>query len=240
MLMAVCDDSLEIRHSMKRYILNYSSKNQIMIEISEYSTGEELLNDFYAEKFSLIFLDIEMGDGQNGIAVARRIWSIDKSVAIVFLTGHDKYMLEAYTAHPFHYVIKPIEKEDAYSILDEYMNIFEEQEAYFDYHNLHIRMKSIIYIEKSRDNLVISTDTGEHTVRGTLYEVVGYLDNTFVRCHKGFVINMSRILDLRLRDKENQVSLLGCSFPISIGVKYLKDLKNAYARYGKNHWRYKR
>jgi DNA-binding LytR/AlgR family response regulator len=239
MLVAICDDSVDMRYSMKKHLSSYASRNKTEIEIIEYRNGEELLEKFSFGVFSIIFLDIEMGEKRNGIEVARRIWEIDKLVAVVFITGHDKYMQSAYETHPFHYIIKPISREKVDLLLDEYQVIFRQHETFLTFRNFEIRMHSIIYIEKTGDMLFISSDEREFIVRGTLYKISELLDDTFIRCHKCYIINMGRILDINFRDRENEVNIIGCSFPISIGGKFLNDFKRAYANYGKKHWRYR-
>lgn len=62
-------------------------------------------------KVELAFLDIEMPD-MVGIELAKRIHAIDENVKIVFLTGYDKYALQAFGVDAIGYIMKPYSIED--------------------------------------------------------------------------------------------------------------------------------
>jgi two-component system LytT family response regulator len=57
------------------------------------------------------FLDVEMGT-MSGIEVAKEIKKVFPKVNIIFVTGYEKYMREAFELHSSGYVTKPI-SEDA-------------------------------------------------------------------------------------------------------------------------------
>lgn len=236
---AICDDTPEIVRMMESHISSYSDKQSIEIHVDTYESGEEFLQSFEARKYSMVFLDIEMGSEIDGMTVARAIWHIDKHVAIVFATGHGEYVYDAVELHPFCYLVKPVLRKKVWQVLTDYYNIFEEQHLFFKYKNIRIPMHSICYIEKYRDKMVIVTDSGELETYGTLKQVSRILDESFVRCHKGFIVNMSKIVTFSQRDKHSECELIGCKGAVTIGAHYLDEFKISYAKYTKKHWRYK-
>ncbi len=58
-------------------------------------------------KVNLAFVDISMPE-ENGIDFARRIMKEMPELAIIFLTAHKEYALEAFEVHAYDYIVKPI------------------------------------------------------------------------------------------------------------------------------------
>ncbi|MEA1960754.1 MAG: LytTR family DNA-binding domain-containing protein, partial [Bacillota bacterium] len=70
------------------------------------------------------FLDIELGpdDSFNGIQTAKVITKISPDTVCVFLTGYGKYALDAYSVHPYDYLLKPIQKDKLTDLLTEILS----------------------------------------------------------------------------------------------------------------------
>lgn len=58
----------------------------------------------------LAFLDIELPD-MRGIELADRLRKIKPDLAIVFITAHQEYSLDAFKLYAFDYILKPIDEE---------------------------------------------------------------------------------------------------------------------------------
>ncbi len=58
----------------------------------------------------LVFLDIELPD-MRGIELADRMREIKPDLAIVFITAHQEYSLDAFKLYAFDYILKPIDEE---------------------------------------------------------------------------------------------------------------------------------
>jgi len=58
----------------------------------------------------VVLLDIRM-PGMNGIEVARHLNALDQPPAVVFVTAHDEYALEAFEAQALGYLLKPVRQE---------------------------------------------------------------------------------------------------------------------------------
>lgn len=85
MKIAICDDEeLFIENTI--LLINSILADVGMCSITACSSGEELLEKHYKEKFDIIFLDIEMS-GISGMDTARKIRSICCSICRIFLEG---------------------------------------------------------------------------------------------------------------------------------------------------------
>lgn len=54
----------------------------------------------------VVFVDIDL-PGKNGLDLAREIFAINPWTYIVFATGYDNHMDEAYEVYAFDYLVKP-------------------------------------------------------------------------------------------------------------------------------------
>ncbi|MBE5933461.1 MAG: response regulator, partial [Lachnospiraceae bacterium] len=105
---SVCDNEAAVREDIAG-ILNNCSKN---IEITQFSTGEELLEA--KNIFHIHIIDIEL-DNMSGIDVAKQIRLREKNKRsksiIIFVTGFREYMEDAFDVNAFHYLVKPIDEK---------------------------------------------------------------------------------------------------------------------------------
>lgn len=84
-------------------------------EIKEIQVIGEFINPEEALKFicnktnvDLVFLDIEM-PGMSGIEFSKKIREISEEIAIIFVTAHEEYALDAFKLDAVSYILKPSE-----------------------------------------------------------------------------------------------------------------------------------
>ena len=107
---AICDDEKNIR----AYLASLVRKQGMECEIAEYVSADEYLLD--QTEHDLLFLDIELaGDrpGMDGMELARRIrgMELEKQPVIIFVTGYEKYVYDAFDVGAFQYLLKPIDEQ---------------------------------------------------------------------------------------------------------------------------------
>ena len=101
---AVCDDEQIFGDDVVKKLKEQSEH----CEISEYISGEELLNS--SMEFDMIFLDIEM-TGINGINAAFTLRERGYDGMIIFLTSHTEFMPDAFKVKAFRFLDKPLDSE---------------------------------------------------------------------------------------------------------------------------------
>ncbi|MDE5596381.1 MAG: response regulator, partial [Lachnospiraceae bacterium] len=102
---AICDDEKNIRTYLRKLV----RKQDLESEITEYASADEYLAD--GAEYDLLFLDIELnGSGMDGMSIARQIrgMELDRQPIIIFVTGYEKYVYDAFDVDAFQYLLKPI------------------------------------------------------------------------------------------------------------------------------------
>jgi DNA-binding LytR/AlgR family response regulator len=154
----------------------------------------------------LAFLDIELPD-MKGIELAEKLREIKPDIAIVFITGHQEYSLDAFKLYASDYILKPIDQERVKSTFRRIYQVLKISEksntaSYVQTSRISINMGNervfvnldeILYIEKTGRYALICCVDGKFETRQTLQELEQHLGTRFFRSHKSFIINTDRI-----------------------------------------------
>lgn len=103
---AIVEDEKEFREELKNYLKYYGEENHIEFQVTEFSDGAEILEDFKKE-FDIILLDIEM-PRLNGMDAAELIREKDEDVVLMFITNMAQYAIRGYSVGALDFVMKPI------------------------------------------------------------------------------------------------------------------------------------
>lgn len=116
---AICDDETEyvqqIVNFVREYLYHHSTESG---QIHTFQRGQELL--YQVEEtggFDLYLLDIIM-PGLNGIETGQHLRQMGDGGEIVYLTTSPDYAVDSYSVRAFFYLLKPLEKERLFEVLD--------------------------------------------------------------------------------------------------------------------------
>lgn len=221
----ICDDELSYREEI-HYILKKIFKSYpINYNIYEFSSGEELLNN-YPKELDILIMDIHMKN-LNGMDTARRIRQFDSSLEIIFITSYSEFMQEGYEVKAYRYILKPInEKKISKNIIPCINQSMKNKHNYLTIkvknHIDRIKIDSIIYIETDKPNILIYTHDNVYSTRMSISKMDKKLSEFgFFRCHNSYIVNLKLIQTMN----GISVSLEGMDIPVS---KYrIKELKLA-------------
>ena len=105
---AICDDEANIR----AYLSSLIGAQSCPCEIVEYASAGDCLADH--REIDLLFLDIELApSGLDGMALARKIRerATGTQPVIIFVTGYERYVFDAFDVGAFQYLLKPVDEE---------------------------------------------------------------------------------------------------------------------------------
>lgn len=202
MNIAICDDTLEDRQIIEKYLIDYGAKTGIKFEVFSYESGEDLLIAYKKISFKIIFLDIYLLE-LTGIDTAKEIRRFDKEVQIIFVTTSTDHAVSSYDVRALHYIVKPT----SFSKIEKVLNLckLEEIKANKQIEVLTgknfspIKLTEIIYGEMFKKILTIHTTYGNVESRISLENFELLLGGVpFIRCHRSFIINMDFIKDIEV------------------------------------------
>ena len=76
--------------------------------VGETGTGDETLEQIRGERPDIVFLDISM-PGRTGVQVAQELLDEPRAPAVVFVTAHDEFAVQAFEVSAIDYLVKPID-----------------------------------------------------------------------------------------------------------------------------------
>ncbi|UXI03977.1 LytR/AlgR family response regulator transcription factor [Photobacterium sp. TY1-4] len=100
----IADDEPLLRHHLKSVLGDVWPELDV---VASESDGAAALAKIHALQPDVVFLDIRM-PGIDGIAVARALKEMEMVPVIVFITAYDEYAVQAFEAHAFDYLLKPL------------------------------------------------------------------------------------------------------------------------------------
>ncbi|MCM1188117.1 MAG: LytTR family DNA-binding domain-containing protein [bacterium] len=216
---AVCDDDPVQREYLQRIVSEWMKKSRNPAQIREYASAEAFLFDYAEEKdFDILLLDVEM-PGISGTDLAKKVREDNSAVQIVFITGYYEYFGEGFDVSALHYLIKPVDEEKLFPVLDKAVRHLERNcrrvlistgEG-----EIKIPLAEILYAEAQNVYTAVYTETGNYRTRMALGKFVNQLDDTFFRVHRSYVVNLKHI---RKITRTEAAMMNGDLVPISRGM----------------------
>lgn len=177
----------------------------------------------------ITFLDIEM-PGITGLELAGMI---NSHTAIIFVTSHTGYALQAFEKDAYDFLVKPVSYKrflnaviKVKSRMANNLNIGAAEKKYFFIRGSSkgelnkIFIDEVLYIESLQNYVRIYTSGNAHITYLTLKECEFKLNQkNFIKVHKSFVVNLDRIV----RHINNQLTMENKGI-VPIGSVYRPEL----------------
>jgi len=100
----IADDEPLLRERLRAHLARLWPELQV---VGEARNGREAVELFDQHLPQVVFLDVQM-PGMNGVEAAR---SIGRRAAVVFVTAHEQYAVQAFTQGALDYLVKPFDAE---------------------------------------------------------------------------------------------------------------------------------
>ena len=195
---AVCDDEENIR----TYLSALIDRQGVECEITEYANAGDYLAR--GAEYDMLILDIELGgraSDMDGLSLARRIrdMELEKQPIILFITGHEKYVYDAFDVDAFQYLVKPIDERRFAEVfrraVSRILSGAERQKKVLMIQyagtSKAIPFQDIYYLESQDHKIVLHLKDGELEYYAKLADLERELQGQFCRIHKGYLINLS-------------------------------------------------
>lgn len=95
-----------------------------MKDVFEASNGQEAYDVYKEKKPDIILSDIHM-PVMDGISFVKKLRKEDRDIPVVMITAHTdkKYLLEAVELHMEKYIVKPIELDELFEVLEKCVDV---------------------------------------------------------------------------------------------------------------------
>lgn len=199
------DDEPEIRKLLQKMV-EKQTDYEVVAFCEDFCTA---VMEFTRLRPDVVFVDIDL-NGEDGLSVAKVLTEINPKVKIIFATAHSEYMADAFEIYAFDYLVKPFKFERVIRTLDRIRSNMPDGEmpdkvSQSELHKEKILIKGkeqtylvdvqdILMIERVDGCTNIVTEEEEYRTSVSLSELEARLDKEiFMRCHKSYIVNLSRI-----------------------------------------------
>lgn len=224
----ICDDLPEEIDILSKFIEKYSSSDHY--ETIKANQPREFLHALKNTKPDIVFLDIDMGE-INGIQLGDMLRTLYPDVIIVYISAYENYALEAFRVRAFHYLLKPITRDQFFVVMDEALasirrSLTPRPEISFGVkikgETIRLLYRDIFYFEKIGHRIKIHTTTQDVYFYDKLSSLTDLLDpSCFFQCHAGYIVNADKIRVFRDRKL-----ILDNGFELPVSRTYLDQVKD--------------
>lgn len=232
MRMAIVDDVLAEQEIIKKYIIEWASIHNEMIEFRCFENSESFLFSWEDDKsYDLLVLDIEMGE-MNGLELAKRMRTEGALIPILFVTGYDEYMQYGYDVDALHYLLKPVNKDKLFLTLNKIGTSSQEKKNCLILSTKdevkRIVVNDLMYVEANGHGSTIHMKDCVFEAResfGTIEKsILG--DGHLLKCHRAFIVNLHYCAAIK-----NGSMILDNNEMIPISRNHVKDVQTQLIKY---------
>lgn len=204
------DDEPEIRKLLHKMV-EKQPDYQVVSENADFSGA---VVDFTRYKPDVVFMDIDL-NGESGLECAKVMTELNPKLKVIFATAHSEYMANAFEIYAFDYLVKPFNIERVVKTLNRIRSSITESGAADE--NIPdkvtrpeqhkgklfikgkeqaclINLDEIVLVERLEGYTNIVTASEQYRTSIPLTEIEEKLGrNEFMRCHKSYIINLSKI-----------------------------------------------
>lgn len=231
----IIDDEPLARSRIRAMLTNHPDID-VVAECGNAGEAMALLRD---EPAGLLLLDVEM-PGASGFEIVKTA-AVESGPAIVFVTAHEEFALEAFEANAVDYLVKPFSQERLDRALWRVRRFVEGKgmappsrrcrerfgvrvrgEVVF------IRVSSIDWIAGAGNYVRLYSGTESHLLRESLQNLAARLDPAvFLRVHRSAIVNIERVRKLAPAPDGSLSIILQDATAVPLGPTYRAALEEA-------------
>lgn len=232
---ALCDDNAQLLLKLKEMLEAIFLRNDLDANITFVTESSNKLTNFLNENdVDVLFMDIDLNSQMTGIDIAKEIRRKNKSIYIIFLTGHFEYIVSSFECKTFDFIQKPFSFSRLESTVKRlFDDINYNNQSFIKLSNQHklINQSLVNYIQKEGMKTIYSLPSTNISSYGSFSKISGTLPNNFVRCHKSFIVNINNISNIDFTDNTIFFKYAPNS-KCFIGPKYKNNFMEVLNNYG--------
>lgn len=214
----VCEDNAVQRQNIVQTIQNTVLIEELDMQLV-LDTGDPyaLLEKVkISQNTGIYFLDIDLNSSMNGMKLAQQIRLFDPRGFIIFITAHSElsYMTFQYRVEAMDFVLKDNPAEAEIKIRECLLNAMERytllnNKTHKVYtieaggRKISVDYDDIFFFETSGNihKVILHAKGRQIEFSGTIKELANTLDDSFVRCHRSFLVNKNNIKEMDAKNR---------------------------------------
>lgn len=197
MHLAVCDDSVIFLRELEQQLWHIP----IVEEVSSFSDIAMLRRSMAdGARYDAVLLDIQWNTDADGLELAEELFQRSPGTRIIFVTGYaDDYLQQVFLrrANLSGFLTKPVDQTlleaNLQKIAEQQQQQLEDLMLRSGGASVALPFQSICYLESRGHTVLVHTAQEEFTVYEQLHTLSARLPDSFIQCHKSFVVNMQHI-----------------------------------------------
>ena len=191
---AIVDDEAPARSEL-RYLLAAHDDIRVVAEAGTSAEADELVR---TGGYDVVFLDVEL-PGLTGLELAPLA-----RAAVVFVTAHERYAVEAFAVEAFDYLLKPVDPERLARVLDRLRQAAPREPGpvakiavvapggaeLLDFDHVY-------YVQAEGDYSRVHAYDRSYLSTASLGELATKLGAGFARIHRSYLVNLSKVSAVR-------------------------------------------
>lgn len=158
-----------------------------------------------AELPDILFVDVRLADGVNGIDLVRRLIPSAAPVQIIYVSAYLEYAPAAYHTRHTWFLSKPVVQDELDAALARAVEALDTERAepllvHQGSSLIRIAPHEVRYIESDRRKVRIHEHARTVEAYARISELETQLPEQFVRCHKSFLVNLAYVMEFTGRE----------------------------------------
>lgn len=194
------DDEAPARSEL-RYLLAAHPQIEVVGEAASASEALELAREL---RYDVVFLDVEM-PGLTGVEAAPLVRERRDPPAVVFVTAHERYAIDAFAVEAFDYMLKPVDPDRLARVVERLQersaeNVLPVEKLavvagggteLLDFDQVH-------YVQADGDYSRVHTYDRSYLCTASLGELEERLPAArFARIHRSYLVNLGKVAGVR-------------------------------------------
>jgi DNA-binding LytR/AlgR family response regulator len=196
----VVDDEQPARDEL-RYLL--AAHTDVTV-VGEADSAEGALEVVRTARPDVVFLDVEMA-GASGIAAAPLLRDRTRPPAVVFVTAHERYAVDAFAVEAFDYLLKPVAPDRLERVVDRLRDRSSEAAAPVERiavvgpggRELLLDPDEIHYAQADGDYSRVFAYDRSYLCTASLGALEDRLGSRFARVHRSHLVNLAKVAAVR-------------------------------------------
>lgn len=214
----VCEDNAAQRRTIVQIIQNTVLMEELDMQLvldagDPYVLLEKVKT---SQNTGIYFLDIDLHSDMNGMKLAQQIRLFDPRGFIIFITAHSElsFMTFQYRVEAMDFVLKDNPAEAKVKIRECLLNAMERYTlqtnkthkvytAQVGGRKISVDYDDIFFFETSGNihKVILHAKDRQIEFTSTIKELAGTFDDSFVRCHRSFLINKNNIREIDVKNR---------------------------------------